>query len=413
MGAEIPVWVGGLQKWITGLTKKTTCEDIVRALLRAEGRPVAEEKDWCHYVIVERWRKVERPLESKSKILKVWKAWGEEQSNVKLTLKRLPPVTPKEVKATRKRPNSKFWRHDVSKTTTTIHPRKLLQQQQQQQQPHTKNVGRDIDGRITETMERLMKVIIAQGETIQAQLRRLQEKDDQIDCFEQQMHVMRMEEMGANYLLDTYLGDGQQYLQTKDSSAPAAPVAPPRTQTNSAPDDDLEVTIGDLRCCVHYYERFLEVSDRLQREEDTIAFLTSQINLRQEVPLDSPAHEDLLQQLERTRESVQCLADINASKDKQIQENDLALKDIVLATNDKQCYVQRLEEDLSATDEEGECLRVQHETLLKCNTTVTMSPAVAIRAKEHNNDTDSNSDTGLSSLHSSSDDGVYALDTLV
>lgn len=407
MGAEIPVWVGGLQKWITGLTKKTTCEDIVRALLRAEGRPTAEEKDWCHYVIVERWRKVERPLDSKSKILKVWKAWGEEQSNVKLTLKRLPPVTPKEVKTARKRPNSKFWRNEVAKTTTTIHPRKLLQQHQ-----HMKNGGKDMDGRITETMERLMKVIIAQGETIQAQLRRLQEKDDQIDGFEQQMHVTRMEEMGANYLLDTYLGDGAQYMQTKDSNASISQTT--NSQKEAKDDDDTDATIRDLRCCAHYYERFIQINERLQHEEEAIAFLTSQLSSQQEMPLDSAGHADLLLQLEGTQESVQCLTGINMANDKEIEANDLAVTDITRLVTDKQCYASRLEEDLSVIDEEGECLRLQHETLLHCNTTVTVSPdGVTIRVKEHNNDTDSNSDTGLSSLHSSSDDGVYALDTLV
>lgn len=68
--AEIGVWVDGVQKWVTGVTRRTTCHDVIKALLRAQSVR-AEDSDVMQYVIVERWRKVERPLDHEQRILKV------------------------------------------------------------------------------------------------------------------------------------------------------------------------------------------------------------------------------------------------------------------------------------------------------------------------------------------------------
>lgn len=67
---EIGVWVEGVQKWVTGVTRRTSCHDIIKALLRAQSLP-AQDSDVIDYVIVERWRKVERPLDHEQRILKV------------------------------------------------------------------------------------------------------------------------------------------------------------------------------------------------------------------------------------------------------------------------------------------------------------------------------------------------------
>lgn len=90
---EIPIWVHGEQRWISGITNETTCAQLVDALLRNEGingepaaptsaspaTPAATEN---HYVITERWRRVEQMLDNKTKILKIWRAWGQTKSEV-------------------------------------------------------------------------------------------------------------------------------------------------------------------------------------------------------------------------------------------------------------------------------------------------------------------------------------------
>lgn len=99
---EIPVWIHGEQRWISGITSDTTCAQLVDALLREEGiagepapsvtvtattaaastTATATAGIENQYVITERWRRVEQVLDNKTKILKIWRAWGETKSEV-------------------------------------------------------------------------------------------------------------------------------------------------------------------------------------------------------------------------------------------------------------------------------------------------------------------------------------------
>ena len=98
---EIPVWIKGEQRWISGVTDQTTCLDLIEALLIDEGVIQNTNDDNNNinnagsgssypskvndYVIIERWRRVEQILEGRTKIYKIWMAWGEEQSEVRKT----------------------------------------------------------------------------------------------------------------------------------------------------------------------------------------------------------------------------------------------------------------------------------------------------------------------------------------
>lgn len=92
---EIPVWVRGEQRWISGLCEETTCVQLVEALLRDDG--LIEDDDDQHnapnhsthrdellsqYVISEQWRRVEQILDANTKVLSIWTAWGSAQSEV-------------------------------------------------------------------------------------------------------------------------------------------------------------------------------------------------------------------------------------------------------------------------------------------------------------------------------------------
>jgi Ras association domain-containing protein 9/10 len=95
---EIPVWIKGEQRWISGVTEQTTCLDLIEALLIDEGviKGVNDSNNNNNsnpgtnlystkvndYVIAERWRRVEQVLDPRTKILKIWTAWGAEQSEV-------------------------------------------------------------------------------------------------------------------------------------------------------------------------------------------------------------------------------------------------------------------------------------------------------------------------------------------
>lgn len=96
---EIPVWIKGEQRWISGVTDQTTCLDLIEALLIDEG-VIKTTNDSNNnnsgnlysarvndYIIAERWRRVEQVLDPRTKILKIWTAWGEEQAEVIETLR--------------------------------------------------------------------------------------------------------------------------------------------------------------------------------------------------------------------------------------------------------------------------------------------------------------------------------------
>lgn len=93
---EIPVWVRGETRWIAGVTEHTTAADLVEALLiddRSLVNPATGTSTTTsgaepstavlqQFVITERWRQMEQILEPKTKVWKIWKAWGEAQCEV-------------------------------------------------------------------------------------------------------------------------------------------------------------------------------------------------------------------------------------------------------------------------------------------------------------------------------------------
>lgn len=87
---EVPIWVQGEQRWISGITKDTTCAKLVDALLRDQGlRPASapgtstKDQSGHQYVIIERWKGVEQLLNQNTKVLKIWNEWGETKQEVK------------------------------------------------------------------------------------------------------------------------------------------------------------------------------------------------------------------------------------------------------------------------------------------------------------------------------------------
>ena len=90
---EIPVWVNGSEKWVTGVSKRTTCDDVIYALLCHVKRHRHDEPDVRDYGLYEGWMGVERPLQGRTKILKVWRAWGENSNAVTFTVRQHEPFT--------------------------------------------------------------------------------------------------------------------------------------------------------------------------------------------------------------------------------------------------------------------------------------------------------------------------------
>ena len=82
---EIPIWYHGKMKWISNLTTRSTCSDVIQAVLSSDDShsPQANQS----YVLYESWRGVERPLKPRCRLLKLWNSWAGESHNVTFTLR--------------------------------------------------------------------------------------------------------------------------------------------------------------------------------------------------------------------------------------------------------------------------------------------------------------------------------------
>ncbi|KAJ8970371.1 hypothetical protein NQ314_001283 [Rhamnusium bicolor] len=95
-GEEIPIWVRGEQRWVSGISEETTCQDIINVLLHDEemrGRHISTSEQ---YQITERWRGVEQPLDEFAKILDIWNAWGTAQTEMALRQRNIEGVSNQE-----------------------------------------------------------------------------------------------------------------------------------------------------------------------------------------------------------------------------------------------------------------------------------------------------------------------------
>ena len=82
---EIPIWYKGKMKWISNLTTRSICSDVIQAILSTDDNNYNQTND--EYILYESWRGVERPLKGRCRLLKLWNSWAGESQNVTLTLR--------------------------------------------------------------------------------------------------------------------------------------------------------------------------------------------------------------------------------------------------------------------------------------------------------------------------------------
>lgn len=181
---EIPVWVEGSQKWLTGVTKRTTCDDVIYALLYNDDKHEADNTQ--AYTVHERWRDVERPLQGRTKILKVWNAWDSEQCNVKFSMKRTDGISG-EYSITRRR--HKRTRHKSKHMSPSYRHEPLARKHEIK----------------LKSLESLVKLVISQEKKLQNICHRIKETDALIEKYETKLHLNRVQANGKNYVQKAYL----------------------------------------------------------------------------------------------------------------------------------------------------------------------------------------------------------------
>ncbi|NXW45326.1 RASFA protein, partial [Nyctiprogne leucopyga] len=223
---KISVWICQEEKLISGLSRRTTCSDVVRVLLEdshhRRQRPALPEPGGGmlsgpphSYCIVEKWRGFERILPNKTKILRLWVAWGDEQENVRFVLVRseasLPNAGPRSAEArvvlSKERPGHGLGAARASLALTQERQRRVVRKafrklakiNKKRQQPLAREAS------AAERMETLVHLVLSQDHTIRQQIQRLRELDREIDRYEAKIHLDRMKRHGVNYVQDTYL----------------------------------------------------------------------------------------------------------------------------------------------------------------------------------------------------------------
>lgn len=232
------MWVCREEKLVSGLSKRTSCADVIRVLLGEQNleQRVSLSGSPQSYCIVEKWRGFERILPNKTKILRLWSAWGEEQENVRFVLVKneasLPSNGPRSAEA----------RVVLSKESPCVYKgtaRVTMALSQEKQRRIVRKAFRKLDkinkkraqaapkdASSMEKMETLVHLVVSQDHTIRQQIHRIKELDREIERYEAKVHFDRMKMHGINYVQDTYLVDANpDKVREGDKTSPEADLA--------------------------------------------------------------------------------------------------------------------------------------------------------------------------------------------
>uniref|UniRef100_A0A3B3DLV9 Ras association domain family member 11 n=1 Tax=Oryzias melastigma TaxID=30732 RepID=A0A3B3DLV9_ORYME len=76
---EVKVFVDGVPRVVCGVTRETTCQEVVLALAQAQGQP-------GRYILREKFKDFERCMAPDERLLETLEKYGEQAKEVQLTL---------------------------------------------------------------------------------------------------------------------------------------------------------------------------------------------------------------------------------------------------------------------------------------------------------------------------------------
>lgn len=440
---KISVWLCQEEKMVSGLTRRTTCADVVKVLLEDHNQKQPEEGSMLvgpphSYCIVEKWRGFERILPNKTKILRLWTAWGEEQENVRFVLVRneasLPNIGPRsaEAKVVLSRESPCPFRGTTNPTSVLTQERqrrvvrkafrKLAKMNRKRQESLSK------ESNAVEKMETLVHLVLSQDHTIRQQVQRIKDLDRDIDRHEAKIHFDRMKRHGVNYVQDTYLV-GVVPEKACDSG-----------KEDKGSSDQLFVDFEDY---AQQCEGVLLLQDQITQQEALIEQITAQIqeelnkrwmDRRQEELSSSKDHQDtdsasgdpadcenelfLEQERVKTELSTSLYIGLRLNTDLEAVKADLEYTQEVW--DDKEKELQSLLHCMSAM-ELSEPREGTEELSPGCSQVVERSsvdsPKVwaekGVERSTNCEGNDEDSDTGLSSMHSQDSDSAQVCESLV
>ncbi|XP_042190994.1 ras association domain-containing protein 9-like [Callorhinchus milii] len=206
-GEDVAVWVCREEKVVRGVTRRTSCAQVVEALLEdhrsragAAGPPLGSAKD---YRVAERWRGVERLLPPHARLLRLRPRRGEERADPSFALvKPDPPPAPAapaghraaEAKAARPRAKADARRELSPVQRTRARPA-------DKQRRMVRRAFRKLA-----TMNRaLVRLIASQERTLRRQAQRMGDLDADIARREARAHRERVRSAGRDRVRETAL----------------------------------------------------------------------------------------------------------------------------------------------------------------------------------------------------------------
>lgn len=395
VGKEIQVTVCNEEKVVCGVTKHTTCADMIQALLE-DHKSVPESKRLLHgepkdFCLVERWKGFERALPPLTRILRLWYAWGDQRPFIQFILVKTSDFVPQPTKKTgrSKGARPKRWEHSCSQYPQSLPAEKQKRIVKKAFRKLEKLHKESKSSPGAEEIDRMVKLILNQDHTIREQIQRMRELDLEIERFEVQMQ----RESESDSLLGQASGQSLEanseeqlleYLYTSDGV------------------QQLELQV----------QRHQELILQLSRDIDTeLRRATSPLNQDEDGEQEGaaaatwiPAKVDesfYSAELERLQDELKSSLFTGVSLHNQAAEVDKQLKyyDTTLVSKDQECW--HLAAQLSSlqiedsTEEKPSPVPLQSETQCSVSQTVKLKHSLSPLDV-----TDTDSDTGISSTHS-------------
>lgn len=171
-----------------GVTKHTTCLDMVQALLD-DHKTVPESRQQLHgepkdFCLVERWKGFERALPPLTKILRLWCAWGDQRSFVQFVLFKMSDFVAqpsrKSVKSKGARP--KRYEHSRMPQSLPTEKQKRVVRKAFRKLEKLHKENKTLQG--SEEIDRMVQLILNQDHTIREQIQRMRILDSEIERIE-------------------------------------------------------------------------------------------------------------------------------------------------------------------------------------------------------------------------------------
>lgn len=444
--SKISVWVCREEKVVSGLSKRTTCADVIKVLLEEQnlhGRASASASTRS-YCVVEKWRGFERVLPNKTKILRLWNAWGEEQENVRFVLVKqdasLGSSAPRSAEArlvpSRQSPCAR--EGTVRQATMALSPekqRRVVRKAFRKLERINKRRAR-AQCKDAERMETLVHLVVSQDHTIRQQVERIQELDREIELYEAKVHLDRVRAHGANYVQETYLVEGAASRHPRSSDGEQTLAQLEEYARKCEEVIRLQEDLTDRQVLLDSITRDIqeELNQRWMKRrlankdfenDSTLRVINPTWECELTPNVDASLEDDLLLEEERLRTQLDTslYIGLRLNTDLETVKNDLDLVQEIWRARDKELRdllekvdSLNLENEADEEEEEGRCDmlkdadRVDEDTASRHGAWVEQARGLAAKACSTNDD---DSDTGLSSMHSQDSDIAPVFESLV